>query len=347
VEQIRLRSSIKARAAELVKGKPPKDDPSVEEYLANIHKLLLQAQEVRLPYFTVGDVESAALEGSEEVEQRIQTLLDLSDMLSSVPLELGMLDMLETYGIPDSWENLFREAINELVSVSRTLTQLRERGHRVVPNVGDIFRAFYLTPLPTVRVVIFGQDPYPQVEEDGTPAAMGLSFATRSGVKLKKSLLNIYKNLNQSHAKFKIPRHGDLTYWARQGVLLLNGSLTTLEGKPNQHGDLWKGFIVRVINTLFNLNKNTIFVFWGREAEKFRDRVLKTRGVCVIGPHTVARGAEGTRFLSTPFFQQIDEILLELKKGKIDWCLPEDPLEGYTKRIGPSRIVNFVPKKAV
>ena len=71
-------------------------------------------------------------------------------------------------------------------------------------------------------------------------------------------------------------------------------------------------------------------MFWGREAEKLKDKLLKNKGICIIGPHPVARGKDMTKFLETPFFTQIDTILAEQKKGRIDWKIPEKAEDGYT-----------------
>ena len=133
----------------------------------------------------------------------------------------------------------------------------------VYPPREQLFSAFHLTPPENVRVVILGQDPY---HEPGQ--AHGLAFSVRSGVKLPPSLQNIYKE-READVGVPMSRDGDLTHWAKQGVLLLNTVLTVEKGKANSHKDLgWQAFTDRVVEAIAQLPQPVAFVLWGAQAQK-------------------------------------------------------------------------------
>lgn len=133
----------------------------------------------------------------------------------------------------------------------------------VYPPQEDLFTAFFLTPPEAVRVIILGQDPY---HEPGQ--AHGLAFSVREGVKLPPSLVNIYKE-RESDVGVPMTKNGDLTHWARQGVLLLNSVLTVEHGKANSHKDIgWQDFTDAVVKAAAKLPQPVAFVLWGAQAQK-------------------------------------------------------------------------------
>ena len=131
----------------------------------------------------------------------------------------------------------------------------------IYPNMHDIYNCFKYTDYSSVKAVILGQDPY-----HGYGQAHGLCFSVQRGIKPPPSLVNIYKEL-KTDLGIEIPTHGELTSWAKQGVLLLNTVLTVREGNPNSHKDCgWQWFTDEVIKLLNNRDKPIVFILWGGNA---------------------------------------------------------------------------------
>lgn len=151
-------------------------------------------------------------------------------------------------------------------------TQLTEnvrneyRNNLCFPPGKLVFNAFNLCPFDKVKVVILGQDPY---HEQGQ--AMGLSFSVPEGIMLPPSLRNIYKEI-EDDLHYSMPKSGDLTRWAEQGVLLLNTTLTVREAKPNSHKRLkWQNFTDAAIKVLNKNRENIVFMLWGNHAKRKKD----------------------------------------------------------------------------
>ena len=185
----------------------------------------------------------------------------------------------------------------------------------VFPPHEDLFAAFALTPPEAVRAVILGQDPY---HEPGQ--ANGLAFSVRRGVKLPPSLRNIYQEL-EADLGIRPAAHGDLTGWARQGVLLLNTVLTVERGKANSHRDFgWQRFTDAVIAACARLPQPVAFVLWGGQAQKkaaLLDGAVYPRLVLQSAhpsPLSSYRGFFGSR----PF-SQINAFLRENGQTEIHW----------------------------
>jgi len=186
---------------------------------------------------------------------------------------------------------------------------------KTVPKAEDIFRAFELTPFQSVKVVILGQDPY------HTPTlADGLAFSVpRTSPTIPPSLQNIFKEMS-SDLRIPIPTHGDLSGWAKQGVLLLNTSLTTEVGKPNAHKDLgWDKLVKEVLTELTNMNHRVVFVLWGSQARGY----LQYIGDCpaVVSAHPSPLGASAGFWGSKPF-SRVNNYLRSMQLTEIDWRLP-------------------------
>ena len=143
------------------------------------------------------------------------------------------------------------------------LKKEKAAGKVIFPPGPLIFNAFELTPLDKVKVVILGQDPYHNPGE-----AMGLSFSVPQGVKVPPSLQNIYKEL-LSDLQVPIPKHGDLSHWATQGVFLLNAMLTVEKNRAGAHQNAgWQHFTDAVIRTLSEQREHLVFMLWGNFAKK-------------------------------------------------------------------------------
>jgi uracil-DNA glycosylase len=150
-----------------------------------------------------------------------------------------------------------------MLNLKKFLNDEKHAGHKTYPKNSDIFTAFNTTPFDEVKVVILGQDPY-----HGEHQAHGLSFSVQKGITIPPSLRNIYKELATDIPGFTAPTHGDLTEWAKQGVLLLNASLTVRANTPNSHQKIgWGEFTDRVIQTISDKKQGVVFILWGAFAQ--------------------------------------------------------------------------------
>jgi uracil-DNA glycosylase len=188
--------------------------------------------------------------------------------------------------------------------------------YTVYPPKPNIYRALQLTAYEDVRVVILGQDPY-----HGANQAHGLSFSVLPGIKLPPSLKNIFKEL-QNDIGCKVPNHGFLEHWAKQGVLLLNSVLTVQEGLPNSHRKLgWERVTDMVIHLLNTRETPIAFVLWGKHAQE-KGRFIDQRKHFVLNSvHPSPLSAYAGFWGSRPF-SQCNEFLLQNGLSTIDWQIP-------------------------
>ncbi len=183
----------------------------------------------------------------------------------------------------------------------------------VFPPATDVFYAFRLTPFAETKVVILGQDPY-----HGPDQAHGLSFSVTNNCKIPPSLRNIFKELSQDIG-VPLPISGDLSSWARQGVLLLNTVLTVREGQPNSHrGRGWEEFTNAVVRQLGQQRENKIgFLLWGKPAEKKIDLIADCHAI-ITSPHPSPLSAHRGFFGSRPF-SRINEALANADRTGVRW----------------------------
>jgi uracil-DNA glycosylase len=200
----------------------------------------------------------------------------------------------------------------------RELMRFVDRERRtgaVYPSAGDLFAAFHLTPYETVKVVIIGQDPYHQPGQ-----ANGLCFSVpRDLVRLPPSVRNIHAAMARDG--FTPPPHGDLTAWARQGVLLLNTALTVRGSEANSHAQQWRKFTDAVITQLSDRRRPIVFVLWGKAAQHKRDLIDESRHEVVTAPHPAARGRSQTEFREAGTFPEVNRRLEALKVTPIKWAI--------------------------
>ncbi|MBA2368394.1 MAG: uracil-DNA glycosylase [Candidatus Protochlamydia sp.] len=189
----------------------------------------------------------------------------------------------------------------------------------VYPPKDLIFNAFFQTPFDQIKIVIVGQDPY-----HGPGQAHGLSFSVPKGVKPPPSLVNIFKEL-KADIELPTPSHGCLLHWAKQGILLLNATLTVRQSEPlSHHGRGWEKFTDAVISVLQKRVDPIIFVLWGKSAQD-KCRFLRESGDNY--GHTILTAAHPSPFSASNgffgcrHFSQINEILEKQGKGPILWDL--------------------------
>lgn len=222
--------------------------------------------------------------------------------------------------IPLGWIELFNDYTRELEDAGMVLKRLVEKdGITICPNPYDIFRAFALTPWWNVKVVIIGQDPYYQVEK-GVPSATGCSFECRIDDPIRQSLKNIFLVLGKTVEGFKFPDNGDLSYWASQGVLLANACPTTASGVPGAHKNIWKFFMLRVLQFLSKKKKNVVYMLWGRDAQSYRTAITTSTNFILEASHPVAQG-KSNDFLACDHFNQCNRHLDSSSQSPIDWKL--------------------------
>ncbi|MCR8711062.1 uracil-DNA glycosylase [Aliarcobacter butzleri] len=184
----------------------------------------------------------------------------------------------------------------------------------VFPEKQNIFKAFSLTKFEDLKVVILGQDPY-----HGIGQAQGLSFSTPSNIKNPPSMVNILKEINDDLGKKSVCEDGDLTPWAKQGIMLLNTILTVEQGLAKSHHNLgWEIFTDSIIKYISDNKENVIFLLWGSPAISKTKLIDKNKHFILTAPHpsplSVYRGFYGCKH-----FSKTNEILKKLNKEEIIW----------------------------
>ena len=189
--------------------------------------------------------------------------------------------------------------------------------HQIFPAGDDIFNAFHFTPLDQVKVVILGQDPY-----HGDGQAHGLCFSVKPDVEIPPSLVNIYQELHDDLG-CRIPSHGNLTKWAKQGVLLLNTVLTVRAHQANSHRGIgWEEFTDAAIQVLNTQDRPIVFILWGRPAQLKKRMLNNPKHLILEAPHPSPLSAYRGFFGSKPF-SQTNQFLEANGLTPIDWQIDE------------------------
>ena len=225
-----------------------------------------------------------------------------------------------TDAVPDSWRPVLDPvlATQEAGELARFLRSEETAGKAIYPPRGSRLRALELTQLDAVKVVILGQDPY-----HGPGQAMGLSFSVPEGVKVPPSLVNIYKEL-EADLGIARPDHGDLSHWARQGVLLLNNTLTVEGGQAGSHaGRGWDAITDACVAAVARRAEPSVFILWGSHAQAKAKRIagLRDSRHCLIeSAHPSPLSAYRGFFGSKPF-SRANAFLAGHGRGTIDWTV--------------------------
>lgn len=222
--------------------------------------------------------------------------------------------------MPEDWKLALADELTSqnMDNLRDFLKQEYGSGKSIYPKASQMFNAFNLTPLSNVKVVILGQDPY-----HGPGQAMGLSFSVPKMIPMPPSLRNIVKEMADDIGTVP-PKHGDLTHWAQQGVLLLNASLTVEEGMAGSHqGKGWEQFTDAVIDVVNKQTSNTVFILWGSKA-KLKGKFIDTEKHLILSAvHPSPLAANRGGFFGTKPFSKANEYLVQHGKQAIDWQLPQ------------------------
>ena len=221
-----------------------------------------------------------------------------------------------TIQLHSSWLKYLEEEFQKkyMIDLKKKLLDLRNQKIIFYPSGKKIFNAFNLTPFNELKVVILGQDPY-----HGPNQAHGLSFSVPSTIKPPPSLINIFKELENDLGKKINYQNGNLEKWAKQGVLLLNSSLTVEKSKPLSHQNYgWIEFTDRVISIISDELKNIVFILWGSFAQSKKQLIDSRKHLILTSPHPSPLSAHRGFFGSKPF-SKTNTFLQSKQIDRVNW----------------------------
>jgi uracil-DNA glycosylase len=212
------------------------------------------------------------------------------------------------------WSIFFSNNDKIIKEIDNKLIQNYKNNITIYPKSTEVFNAFLLTSLKSMKVCIIGQDPYPN------EAAMGLAFSHKSdNRKVQPSLKNIYKELLDEGFKID-PTSGDLTKWAKQGIFLINTSLTVEKGRANSHCKYWKDFTKELFKYISSDCDHLVVIMWGKQAESYKGLFDQTKHKFIISAHPSPLSASKGFFGSKPF-TKTNELLKGWDIKEVDWNL--------------------------
>ena len=216
--------------------------------------------------------------------------------------------------IRTDWKIILQEEFQkEYFSSLKDFLIEEKKTYVVYPKLEDIFSAFNKCSFDATKVVIIGQDPY-----HGPEQAHGLSFSVPEGVRVPPSLRNIFKELH-ADVSFKIPSHGSLIPWAKQGVLLLNSTLTVREKKASSHQNKgWEQFTNSVIRKISKRKEKIIFLLWGKSAKEKTTFIDETKHHILTAPHPSPLSAH-SGFFGCKHFSKTNYLLSLQNQNPINW----------------------------
>jgi len=218
--------------------------------------------------------------------------------------------------IEPGWKKILQDEFEKpyFAEISNFLKIEKSQGKIIYPPGPQIFNAFDKTPFEKVKVVLLGQDPY-----HGPGQAMGLSFSVPDGIKPPPSLINIFKELNKD-VGIPIPKTGNLTKWAEQGVLLLNASLTVRVNEPNSHAKIgWHTFTDAVIQKVSEHKRNVVFLLWGAFAKQKQVFIEPGKHLVLQTAHPSPFSVE--KFFGCGHFSKTNNYLVYNGIDPINWSL--------------------------
>ncbi len=219
--------------------------------------------------------------------------------------------------IEESWKEILKDEFAKpyFQNIVLHLKTERQQGKTIYPPGSLIFNAFNTTPIDQVKVVILGQDPY-----HGPNQAHGLCFSVQAGVPPPPSLVNIFKEL-QEDLGIRIPNHGNLTQWAKQGVFLLNASLTVRAGEPMSHAKIgWATFTDTVIRKISEERPHVVFLLWGKFAQEKKVLIDESKHCILKAAHPSPLSAHAG-FFGCKHFSKANAYLISKGIDPVDWQL--------------------------
>ena len=218
--------------------------------------------------------------------------------------------------IGNSWDKVLKEMFDSKEYQAFFQKIEKEYQNKIIyPKKENIYNALKLTPYENVKVVIVGQDPY-----HGENEAHGLSFSVQRGIKLPPSLKNIYKEISND-LNIVEPNCGDLTSWAKEGVLLLNSVLTVEKDKPASHAKIgWNKYTDYIIQKINEKEKPVVFILWGNFAKTKKELITNPKHLIITSAHPSPFSARNGFFGSKPF-SKTNEFLKENNIKPINWQL--------------------------
>lgn len=216
--------------------------------------------------------------------------------------------------IDASWKSRLEEEFTKSYFESLiTFVKNEYQTQTIYPPGKEIFKAFDCCSFEDVKVVIIGQDPY-----HGQGQANGLCFSVRDGVRMPPSLMNIFKEIKADLGK-PIPQSGDLERWAKQGVLLLNATLTVRSGTPGSHQNKgWEQFTDAIIKKISDEKQNVVFLLWGAYAQKKGEIIDRSKHLVLMSAHPSPFSAD-RGFFGSKHFSKANQFLKAKGIKEIDW----------------------------
>lgn len=219
--------------------------------------------------------------------------------------------------IDASWKEALKNEFDKpyFQQIAHHIKTEKSQGKTIYPPGSLYFNAFDTTPIDHVKVVILGQDPY-----HGAGQAHGLCFSVQNNVPPPPSLVNIFKELHEDIG-IDIPSHGNLTHWAKQGVFLLNASLSVRAGEPMSHSKIgWAEFTDNVIKTISAKKEHVVFILWGKFAQEKRVLIDETKHLVLRSAHPSPLSAHAG-FFGCKHFSKANAYLVSKGIDPIDWSL--------------------------
>lgn len=224
----------------------------------------------------------------------------------------------KTAQLPTDWLDILGAELDRpyMAKLREFLAAEKAAGKIIYPRGGDIFNAFNTTPFADVKVVILGQDPY-----HGEGQAHGLSFSVPRGIAPPPSLINIYKEISRDFG-MPMTRNGDLTPWAKQGVLLLNATLTVQQAMAGSHQKRgWEEFTDAVIRAVNDRHEHVVFMLWGSYAQKKGAFIDRKKHLVLEAPHPSPLSAH-RGFIGCGHFRSANDYLEKHGRSAVAWQIP-------------------------